>query len=446
MHLLRRVATEVASIPDFLVKGKICGVKGLIVSVVGLNNFAAIGSRCEIKSKNGLPAIEAEVVALLPDQIMLMPFVDITGIAIGDEVMMKDATQVIYPDIKWLGRIINALGKPIDCKGPLAIGDKAYNIKSPPPPARLRTRVGGKLDTGIKAINAFLSICDGQRLGVFAGSGVGKSMLIAMLAKYATNDVKVIGLIGERGREVQEFIEDYLGEEGLKQSVIIVATSDESAVLRKQAAYLTMSVAEYFSKQGKSVLCMMDSVTRFAMAIREIGLAIGEPPTTKGYTPTVFAELPKLLERSGPMPEGNGAITGLFSVLVEGDDHNEPVADAVRGIIDGHIVLSRQIATRRYPAIDILQSVSRMIPKCNNNYENQLINRARMLIANHEEMADMIRIGAYRHGSDPLIDEAIKYQPKIEEFLRQGPNDKESLEASYLKLAKSIEYPLNSVS
>ena len=275
-------------------------------------------------------------------------------------------------------------------------------------------------------------------MGIFAASGVGKSVLLSMLARYTASDVNVIGLIGERGREVQEFIHDHLGPEGLARSVIVVATSDESPLMRRQAALMTLTIAEFFRDLDKDVLCMIDSVTRFAMAQREIGLSVGEPPASKGYTPTVFSELPKLLERAGP-GAGAGTITGLFTVLVEGDDHDEPIADAVRGILDGHVVMDRGIAERgRFPAVDILRSVSRTMPDCNTEDENELVNRARGLIAQYENMADMIRLGAYRLGSDPKIDEAIKYRDRLEAYLHQDMNDHTDLEAGYAALREIL--------
>jgi flagellum-specific ATP synthase len=273
-------------------------------------------------------------------------------------------------------------------------------------------------------------------MGIFAGSGVGKSILMSMIARYTSADVSVIGLIGERGREVQEFINDDLGAEGLARSVVIVATSDEAPLMRRQAAYMTLAVAEYFRDLGKDVLCLMDSVTRFAMSQREIGLAAGEPPTTKGYPPTTFAEMPKLLERAGPGASGKGSITGLFTVLVDGDDHNEPIADATRGILDGHIVLERGIAERgRYPAINILRSVSRTMPACNMENENELVTKARRYLASYENMAEMIRLGAYCKGANKDVDEAINYYAPIEDFLRQGKNERDNLAGGYAKLA-----------
>src|SRR5271168_1429514 len=286
-------------------------------------------------------------------------------------------------------------------------------------------------------MDVFTTCCRGQRLGVFAGSGVGKSVLLSMLARHAACDAVVVGLIGERGREVREFIEETLGPEGLARAVVVVATSDEPALKRRQAAYMTLAIAEYLRDQDLEVLCLMDSITRFAMAQREIGLAAGEPPTTKGYTPTVFSELPKLLERAGPgpiRPDGSeaGSITGLFTVLVDGDDHNEPIADAVRGILDGHVVLDRAIAERgRYPAINVLRSVSRTMPGCNSTEENALIQRARRLLALYDDMAELIRLGAYRKGSDEAVDEAIHYNAAIEAFLAQRKDEKTNLADCY---------------
>jgi flagellum-specific ATP synthase len=331
------------------------------------------------------------------------------------------------------------MGEPVDGKGPLMTGSLAYPLRASPPPAHNRQRVGGKLDLGVRALNTFLTVCRGQRIGIFSGSGIGKSILFSMLARFTQSDVNVIGLIGERGREVQEFLEDDLGEAGLARSVVVVATSDQAPVVRRQAAYLMMALAEYFRDLDNHVLCLMDSVTRFAMAQREIGLSAGEPPASKGYTPTVFAELPKLLERAGPGAVGQGTITGVFTVLVEGDDHNEPIADAVRGTIDGHIVLDRAIAERgRYPAVNVLRSISRVMPDCNSDQENALIGRARALISTYEDMAELIRIGAYRQGSDPEIDRAIALYPALESFLEQGKHERSDLASGYAALAQIL--------
>ena len=282
----------------------------------------------------------------------------------------------------------------------------------------------------------FLTCSRGQRLGIFSGSGVGKSILLGMIARYTAADVNVIGLVGERGKEVQEFILDHLGEAGLARSVVVVATSDERPLMRRQAAYVTMALAEYFRDQDEDVLCVIDSVTRFALAQPEIGLSAGEPPTSKGYTPTVFSELPKLMERVGPGC-GKGIITGLFSVLVEGGDHDKPIADALRGILDGHIVLDRSIAERgRFPAVNILRSLSRSMPDCNLPEENALVDKARRMISTYEDMAEMIRLGAYRAGSDEAVDTAVKFHPALEAFLAQDRNDRSDLAAGYAELAQ----------
>src|SRR5213078_3342982 len=295
----------------------------------------------------------------------------------------------------------------IDGKGPLPAGPSPYPFRSAPPPAHARRRVGAAIDLGVRALNTFLTCCHGQRMGIFSGSGVGKSVLLSMMARNVVADVSVIGLIGERGREVQEFLQEDLGDDGLARSVGVVATSDEPALMRRQAAYLTLAIAEYFRDEDRDVLCLMDSVTRFAMAQREIGLSAGEPPTAKGYTPTVFTELPKLLERAGP-GMGQGTITGIFTVLVDGDDHNEPIADAVRGILDGHIVMRRAIAERgRYPAIDILKSVSRTLPLAHSEGENALRVEARRLLSTFADMEEMVRLGAYKAGSSPEVDRAV---------------------------------------
>jgi flagellum-specific ATP synthase len=370
-----------------------------------------------------------------------MPFTALDGIGLGCRVELAAGTPVIYPDESWLGRVINAMGEPIDGKGPLKLGRVAYPLRASPPPAHARQRVQGKVDLGVRAINTFLTCCRGQRMGIFAGSGVGKSTVMSMFARYTTADCTVIGLVGERGREVQEFIEDDLGPEGLARSVLIVATSDESPLMRRQAAYLTLAMAEFLRDMDQDVLCLIDSVTRFATAQREIGLAAGEPPTTRGYTPTVFAELPKLLERAGP-GTGKGSITGLFSVLVDGDDHNEPIADATRSILDGHIVLERSIAERgRYPAINLLRSVSRMMPQCNTEEENAIISAARAHISTYEDMAELIRLGAYRRGSDPKVDEAIRFYPAIEAFLTQRKDERTDFAAGYAGLAELLASP-----
>ncbi len=438
--LVRNLINDIERVSNVQVYGRIAAVQGMLLEAGGIQRTISVGDRCNVIARDGRKVI-CEVVGFRQGRALLMPFSAIEGIGLGCRTEVQDAEPVLYPERGWLGRVINCFGDPVDGLGPLPSGDTPYSIRSAPPSAHSRSRVAGKIDLGVRAVNTFLTCCRGQRMGIFAGSGVGKSSLLSMMAKNTSADVSVIGLIGERGREAREFIEDDLGEEGMKRSVVVVSTSDESPLMRRQAAYVTLTVAEHFRDQGLDVLCMMDSVTRFAMAQREISLSAGEPPASKGYTPTVFAELPRLLERAGP-GVGKGSITGLFTVLVDADDHNEPIADAVRGILDGHIVLDRSIAERgRYPAINILRSVSRTMPACNNEMENALVRRARALLSTYEDMAELIRLGAYRRGTDPAVDEAIHYYPAIEAFLGQRKTDANSLAECYLQMAEILEMP-----
>lgn len=437
-NFLAALSSEIEDMKPIKIIGKVVSVRGIIIECKGINEFVSIGSRCKVQNNVRDIKVLCEVVGFSNDTVLLMSFGDTEGVGAGSEVIVYQHENTICPDDSWLGRVINALGEPVDDLGPIKPGEKEYLLKSTPPPAHKRNRIGGKIDLGVKVIDTFVSCCYGQRMGIFAGSGVGKSVLISMLTKYANTDVKVIGLIGERGREAREFIEEYLGKEGLKKAVVILATGDESALLRKRAAYMTMAVAEYFRDQGKEVLCIMDSVTRFAMAQREIGLAVGEPPTTKGYTPSVFSELPKLLERSGPGTK-NANITGLFTVLVEGDDQNEPISDAVRGILDGHIVLDRSIAERgRFPAVNVLASVSRALPKCNTELENKQTGFARKMMSIYHDMAEMIRLGAYKKGSSTEVDQSIGYNAKLEEFFHQRPDESCPMPDSFEKLGKIV--------
>ena len=434
------ILQEISKLDEASYYGCVTGVQGLFIEAGGILAKLAVGDRCNVIAAGG-KVVPCEVVSFKDNKLLLMPYGSVDGIGPGCRVEVENARPVIYPHPSWLGRIINAFGEAIDGKGPLIKGNTPYLIKSSPPPAQFRDRVKGKVDLGVKAVNTFLTICKGQRMGIFAGSGVGKSTLMSMMARQTDSDVSVIGLIGERGREAKEFVEDVLGEEGLAKSVLVLATSDESPLLRRQAAYVTMAVAEFFRDQNKDVLCMMDSITRFAMAQREIALSVGEPPASKGYTPSVFAELPRLLERAGP-GAGNGTITGLFTVLVDGDDHNEPVADAVRSILDGHIVLDRSIAERnRYPAINILRSVSRTMPDCDTKEEYALVAKARKYISAYEDMAELIRLGAYKKGSNREVDEAIFYYPKIEEFLAQGKQERFTLPECYDLLGNILAQP-----
>ncbi|WP_374308316.1 flagellar protein export ATPase FliI [Dongia sp.] len=426
---------ELDRIPETRIYGRVAAVVGMLVEISGMESALSIGARCALVDRNDRQ-VPCEIVGFREGLALAMTYGSLEGVGLGSKVVLIDGEPVVRPTRAWLGRVVNAFGEPIDGKGPLPQGPVASRIRNQPPPAHTRMRVGGKIDLGIKAINTFTSVCKGQRLGIFAASGIGKSVLMSMMARYTSLDINVIGLIGERGREVQEFIEDELGEEGLARSVVVVATSDESPLLRRQAAQMTMALAEYFRDQGEDVLCLMDSVTRFAMAMREIGLSIGEPPASKGYTPSVFAELPRLLERAGPGVAGSGSITGLFTVLVEGDDHNEPIADACRGILDGHIVLERSIAERgRYPAVNILRSLSRTMPGCNSEFENRIVREARRHMSVYEDMAELIRLGAYRRGTDPAVDQAIQLYPEIERFLGQRREEQSTLDGGYAALA-----------
>jgi flagellum-specific ATP synthase len=414
--------------------GRVTGVQGLLVEIAGPEMALAIGGRVLVERAGG-GALECEIAGFRDGRALCLPFGPLAGVRLGCRAGFRAHEALVRPAESWLGRVINAAGEPVDGKGALPEGPGAYPLRQSPLPAHGRARVGGPLDMGVRALNTFTTICEGQRMGIFAGSGVGKSVLMSMLATNAGVDVAVIGLIGERGREVQEFITDYLGEEGLAKAVIVVATSDEAALMRRQAALLSLAVAESFRDAGKRVLLMMDSLTRFAQAQREIGLAIGEPPTAKGYTPTVFSELPQLLERAGPGLPSSGSITGLFTVLVEGDDHNEPIADAVRGILDGHIVMERGIAERgRYPAVNILRSISRTMPGCVPAAMRPVLGRARELMSVYADMEELIRLGAYRKGSDPMVDRAIALHPAFEAFLGQERDERTSIAEGYQAL------------
>jgi flagellum-specific ATP synthase len=442
---LEPLMRELARVPHVTVYGKVVAILGMLVEIAGLEDALSIGSRCDLLDRAG-NRVPSEIVGFRDGRALAMSFGSLDGIGLGSRALLVHEEPAIRPTEAWLGRVVDAMGRPIDGKGPLPNGPTPCKIRNAPPPAHLRARVGGKIDLGIRAVNTFTSVCRGQRLGIFAASGVGKSVLMSMMARYTSLDVNVIGLIGERGREVQEFIEDELGPEGLARSIVVVATSDESPLLRRQAAQMTLTLAEFFRDQGRDVLCLMDSVTRFAMALREIGLSAGEPPASKGYTPSVFAGLPRLLERAGPGVVGSGSITGLFTVLVEGDDHDEPVADACRGILDGHIVLERAIAERgRYPAINILRSLSRTMPGCNSEEQNAMIRVARQNMSVYEDMAELIRLGAYRRGTDAAVDHAIELRPALEKFLSQRREEHTDLEGGYAALAAILGMPYGAV-
>src|SRR5579863_4203504 len=423
-------SANLRDIAPWQVGGRVIGLSGLVIDIDGLAGHVAVGDHLLLERRDG-GGIPAEIVGFRQGLAQAMPFSALDGLGPGSAALFRcgpaggSSGGTLPVANSWLGRVLDPLGRPLDGHGPLPVGPCARRVRAAPPPATHRSRLGARLDVGVRALNCFATCRQGQRLGLFSGSGIGKSSLLAMLARHTACDVAVLALVGERGREVREFLEDDLGEAGLRHAVAVVATSDSPPLLRRQAAFAAMTVAEYFRDQGRSVLFLMDSITRFCLALREIGLSVGEPPATRGYPPSVFAELPRLLDRAGPGVDGSGgSITALFSVLVEGDDHNEPVADAVRGILDGHIVLDRRIAEGgRYPAIDVLRSLSRAVPGCNAPDENALARRARALLALHADMADMVRLGAYRAGSDPAVDEAVALAPRIEAMLSQSSDE-----------------------
>jgi flagellum-specific ATP synthase len=435
---VKNLVADIQTLESRSYRGAVSAVNGLLVEATGPSAALQLGAITELESAKG-ENTACEVIGFKGDTALMMSYGDLAGIRPGTPTRIRPEGAQIFPTKAWLGRVIDSFGEPRDGKGPLAQGNAPYLIKGRPPCAHSRQRWGERLDLGVRAMNVFAPMRAGQRLGVFAGSGVGKSVLMSMLTKGASADVFVIGLIGERGREAREFVEDVLGPEGMKRAVVVTETSDAPALSRRRAAYTTMTTAEYFRDQGLNVLCMMDTVTRFAFAQREIGLAAGEPPTTRGFTPSVFAELPALLERAGPGPDGTGSITGLFTVLVDGDDHNEPIADAVRGILDGHIVMSRAIAERgRFPAIDILKSISRSAPEVYQEDEAPLVVEARRLLAAYSDMEELIRLGAYSQGSNPDVDRAIAVNAPLETFLSQNKDDITSVSDSFAQLAQIL--------
>ncbi len=401
--------------------GKVQSVVGLLVEARGLN--AAVGELCYIYSPDdpNVPEIKAEVVGVRDGTTVLMPLEKTVGLRSGCLVRRSALPLTVDVGDALLGRVVDANVHPIDKKGPLALPDEQPVHQDPPSPLE-RKLIETQLPTGIRAIDSFLPLGKGQRIGIFAGSGVGKSTLLGMIARNAQADINVVALIGERGREVREFISDSLGPEGLARSIVIAVTGEKAAMSRVKGAGVALAIAEHFRDRGNDVLLMMDSITRVAMAQREIGLAVGEPPTTRGYTPSVFAELPRLLERAGP--DQNGSITGIFTVLVEGDDMNEPVSDAVRGTVDGHIVLSRDLAqANHYPAIDVLQSVSRLMNRVASPGHQAAAEEARRLLASYRQVEDLVNVGAYERGSDPETDRAINAYPALVDFLQQGTDE-----------------------
>jgi flagellum-specific ATP synthase len=407
--------------------GRVKKVVGLVIEASG--PASQIGCVCDITTESGNKTVSAEVLGFQEDSVLLMPLEDIRSLGPGCKVVARKEKAHVGVGPALLGRVIDGLGNPIDGKGPVMV-DEEYPIYANPVNPLLRKRIQQPLDLGIRAINGLLTVGCGQRMGIFAGSGVGKSVLLGMIARNTSAEVNVIALIGERGRELNEFIQKDLGEEGLRKSVVVVATSDHLPLLRLRGGFIATAIAEYFRDQGKHVNLMMDSVTRLAMAQREIGLSLGEPPTTKGYTPSVFSMLPKLLERAGTSSH-RGTITGLYTVLVEGDDMNEPIADAARSILDGHIVLTRDLANQNhYPAIDVLRSISRVMVDITDLEHKHHAGQIKEVLATYRKAEDLINIGAYAAGSNPKIDLAIQMIDSINRFLQQGIDEEMSFEES----------------
>jgi flagellum-specific ATP synthase len=416
--------------------GKVTNVVGLVIEAQG--PVSRLGTVCDIYTKGHMHKITAEVLGFRDNKVMLMPLEEIRGIGPGCPIVARQQRAVIPVGFGLLGRIIDGLGNPIDGKGTIS-AESEYPLYGTPINPLSRKRISQPLDLGIRTINGLLTVGCGQRMGIFAGSGVGKSVLLGMIARKTAADVNVIALIGERGREVNEFIEKELGEEGLKRSVIVVATSDHLPLIRVRGAFIATAIAEFFRDQGRHVNLMMDSVTRFAMAQREIGLALGEPPTTKGYTPSVFTLLPKLCERAGTSAN-RGTITGLYTVLVEGDDTNEPIADALRSILDGHINLTRDLANQNhYPAIDVLSSISRVMDDIIDSDQRRLANKLKETLAVYRKAEDLINIGAYVAGSNPKIDYAIKMIDPINRYLKQGIDTTTNYKESISQLAQLFD-------
>lgn len=421
---------------DVLVEGRLTRMVGLTLEAVGFQ--APVGSRCEVLGSGQKP-IEAKVVGFAGETLYLMPTGDMRGLVPNAKVRpIRSDSQVPVGD-GMLGRVVDGAGKPLDGKGPLKVREKVPLHGEPVNPLA-RSPVRQHLDVGVQSINALLSVGRGQRMGLFAGSGVGKSVLLGMMTRFTEADVIVVGLIGERGREVKEFIEDILGEEGLSRSVVVASPADHSPLMRLHGAMLATSIAEYFRDHGKQVLLLMDSLTRFAQAQREIALAIGEPPATKGYPPSVFSILPQLVERAGNGPVGGGAITAIYTVLTEGDDQQDPVADAARAILDGHIVLSRQLAeSGQYPAVDVEASISRVMPQIVDAEHLQRAQQFKQIYSTYRQNQDLISVGAYARGSDPLIDEAIAMYPALVQLLRQGMDQAVNWQQSVQRLQQVTE-------
>ena len=439
LERLRQAARQLAQgAPLLRCGGHITEISPAVCRVKGLSRFAALGDCVEIEA--GARTHVGQVVHVGADGIMVKPFDPEPDIRIGMPVWHRGPFH-IRPDESWKGRVINALGEPVDGLGALPPGPRLRGVERLPPPALRRKPVGEAIPTGVRAVDIFTPVCAGQRMGIFAGSGVGKSTFLAMLANAAGFDTVVFALIGERGREVREFIDEAIGEEGKKRAIGVVATGDESPMMRRLALKTAITIAEYFRDRGENVLLIADSITRYAHACRDILLAAGEAPVARGYPPGIFSELPRILERTGPGEEGAGAITAFLSVLVDGDDHNDPVADSIRGILDGHIVLDREIAEQgRYPAVNVLSSVSRLARRAWSREQEKLVLMLRTLIARYEDTRDLRLLGGYRPGGDEELDRAVEWVPRIYEVLKQAPGEKEERDAFTL-LAERLRGP-----
>ncbi len=426
-------ADLMAKVDPIRVNGRVTQVVGLLIEATGPQN--PVGDICQIITPQG--PLPCEIVGFRRGSVLLMPLIHTEGIRQGSEVIPTGMPLTMPAGEELLGRLLDGLGHPIDDKGDLPPGITHVPINREPPNPFTRKRITEPLPTGVRAIDGLLTIGGGQRMGIFAGSGVGKSTLMGMICRQSQADINVVALIGERGREVREFLEKDLGPEGMRRSIVVVATSDRPALVRVKTAFAATAIAEYFRDKGKNVMLMMDSVTRFALAQREIGLAVGEPPTTRGYTPSVFSLLPKLLERAGTARKGS--ITGIYTVLVEGGDMDEPVADAVRGILDGHLVLSRELAHQNvYPAIDILSSISRLMPEITQKRHYENAGKLRNIYSTFAKNSDAISLGAYKAGSDPKIDEAIQKHPLIESFIKQGITEVVNFQNSLDSLSRIV--------
>ena len=438
--------TQLGRVEAFELRGEVSACQSSSLICRGLHHLLSIGDICTIErtAKNAGrlsgktltdDPLLGEVMALNDRGAVLLPFEEMDGVGLGATVRLSHANKVVRPSVGWLGRVVDPLGRPLDQGPPLEDGPIDYPLQARAMAAHRRRDLGERLDLGVRTLNLFAPCRLGQRLGIFAGTGVGKTTLLSMLAQHSGADAMVLGLIGERGRELHGFLNGGLGADARERSIVVVATSDMPAMQRRRAAQTTMAVAEALRDQGLSVLCLIDSVTRYAMALREIYLAAGEPPTSKGYPPSVFSELPRLLERAGP-GAGEGSITGLFTVLVEGDDLNDPIADAVRGILDGHVVLDRRIAEQgRFPAIDVSKSLSRTAPGCYAPEERPLVEEARQLLRVYEDVSELIQLGAYKPGTDPLTDRAIELRPRLEDLLKQDEDERSGIEADFSRLA-----------